>query len=48
MDLDELRPDFVEQVMSLRRKVLNRIRPKSLNNRPLSGQMLVEIAASYV
>jgi Guanylate-binding protein, N-terminal domain len=37
MDLDELRPEFIEQVMSLRRKVMNRVKPKMLNGKKLTG-----------
>lgn len=48
MDLDELRADFVEQVMQLRRKVINRIKPKMLNGRKLTGSMLATLAESYV
>ena len=33
--------------MQLRRKVLNRIKPKSLNGKPLSGAMLATLAESY-
>jgi hypothetical protein len=48
MDQDKLRPEFVEQVQSLRRKVINRIKPKSLNGRKLNGEMLFNLAHSYV
>jgi len=48
MDLEELRGDFVEQVISLRRKVINRIKPKTLNGRKLSGSMLATLANTYV
>lgn len=48
MDLDELRGDFVEQVISLRRKVINKIKPKTLNGRKLSGAMLATLADTYV
>lgn len=44
MDLDELRADFVEQVMQLRRKVINRIKPKMLNGKRLTGTMLATLA----
>jgi hypothetical protein len=37
MDLDELRPEFIEQVMTLRRKVLNRVKPKMMNGKKLTG-----------
>ena len=48
MDLDELRPEFVEQVMQLRRKVINRIKPKMMHDRKLNGEMLYNLALSYV
>lgn len=48
MELEELRADFVEQVMSLRRKVINRVKPKTLNGKTLSGPMLSTLADSYV
>ena len=46
--LDNLRPEFVEQVHTLRRKVMNRIKPKQLNSKPLNGGMLYNLAKSYV
>lgn len=48
MELDELRADFVEQVMQLRRKVINRIKPKMLNGKKLTGPMLATLSESYV
>ena len=48
MDLDELRADFVEQVMTLRRKVINRVKPKMINGKKLTGQMLAHLSESYV
>lgn len=47
MDLGSLRPEFVEQVHTLRRKVINRIKPKSINGRKLNGEMLFNLALSY-
>jgi len=37
MELEELRAEFVDQVMLLRRKVLNQIKPKTINNQVLTG-----------
>jgi hypothetical protein len=48
MDLDELRAEFVEQVMQLRRKVINRVKPKTLHGKKLTGAMLANLASSYV
>jgi hypothetical protein len=48
MELDQLRPEFTDQVMSLRRKVINRIKPKTMNGKKLNGEMLYNLAHSYV
>lgn len=48
MELDQLRADFVEQSMQLRRKVINRVKPKTLNGQVLTGSMLANMADNYV
>lgn len=48
MDLSLLRPEFIEQVQNLREKVIKRIKPKTLNGRKLNGEMLYNLANSYV
>lgn len=48
MQLEELRPEFVEQVMQLRRKVINRIKAKMMHGKKLNGEMLYNLAGSYV
>jgi len=48
MEMDQLRPEFFEQVIKLRRKILNRMKPKMLNGKILSGNMLAGLAKSYV
>lgn len=48
MTMEELRPEFVEQIMQLRRKVINRIKPKLMHGRKLNGEMLYNLAGSYV
>lgn len=48
MELEKLRPEFVEQVQMLRRKVINRIKPKQIHGRKLNGEMLFNLAHSYV
>lgn len=37
MDLTELRSEFVEQVMLLRRKILDNVKPKMIGNQNLDG-----------
>lgn len=46
--LSELRSEFVEQVVQLRRKVINRIKPKTLNGKMLTGEMLCNLTQTYV
>ena len=43
MEFDELRAEFVEQVLQLRRKVLNKIKPKTLHGRKINGEMLATL-----
>ena len=44
MELSSLRPEFVEQIQQLRRKVINKIKPKQINGRKLNGEMLFNLA----
>lgn len=46
--MDGLRPEFVEQVQVLRRKVLQRVRPKMINGKMLNGDMFWNLCKSYV
>lgn len=46
--LEELRPEFIDQVTQLRRKVLNRVKPKMMNGMKLNGQMIMDLLTSYV
>jgi hypothetical protein len=48
MDLSELRPDFVEQVVNLRRTVLNKLEPKKIDGNVLDGESLAIMAEKYV
>lgn len=48
MELDDLRPEFFEQVLQLRKKILNRIKPKNLNGKQLNGEMIMTLCDSYV
>jgi len=46
--LEELRPEFVDQVQSLRKRVLQKIKPKVMHDRKLNGEMLYNLALTYV
>ncbi len=48
MELDDLRPEFASQIITFRRFVLNRIKPKAMNNKILNGQMYSELVKSYI
>ena len=47
-NLEDLRQEFVEQVLQLRRKVLNRVKPKVMNGKKLDGSMLAWLLDNYV
>lgn len=46
--MDKLRPEFVDQVYTLRKKVLNRVKPKKINGKNLNGTMFWNLVKSYV
>ena len=48
MEFDEIRPEFFEQIINLRKRVLNRLKPKVLNGKCLNGQMFNGLLNSYV
>ena len=37
MDLDSLKPEFVEQVLNFRKAVMTSLTPKTLRGKPLTG-----------
>ena len=43
-----LRPEFVNQVNSIRSKILSTVRPKKINNNGINGNMLVNICKAYI
>lgn len=44
----DLRAEFVDQMLALRKKVINSIKPKTLNDKLLNGEMLSTLIESYV
>jgi hypothetical protein len=48
MELSKLRPEFSEQVLNLRKKVLHKIKPKTLKGQVLNGEMFCNMMSSYV
>lgn len=47
MSDDRLRPEFVEQMNSLRQRVFKRVKPKQLNGKYITGEMLLELCKAY-
>ena len=47
MDDEDLRPEFVTQFNRLRTRIFNKVKPKMLNNKILTGEMLCELSISY-
>ena len=43
-----LRPEFQEQVMQLRSKLMGRIRIKCMNGKPLNGEMYASLVENYI
>jgi len=37
MTFEEIRPEFVNQVMAFKKRVISRMKPKTLNGQKLSG-----------
>ena len=47
-DLKELRPEFIEQVMDLRKRIFKNAKVKVLNGKQLTGDMLSGLLRNYV
>ena len=43
MPFDKLRPEFLDQVLSLRKKVLSTVKPKLFKAKYLNGEMFVNV-----
>jgi hypothetical protein len=43
LPFDKLRPEFLDQVLSLRKKVLSKVKPKIFKAKYLNGEMFVNV-----
>jgi hypothetical protein len=43
----EMRPEFIHQVGALREKIMRKVKPKILNGKFVTGEMLLELADAY-
>lgn len=46
--LEDLRSEFVEQVLDLREKIFQSGKIKKINNHPINGEMLKDLLSCYV
>jgi hypothetical protein len=46
--MEDLRPEFVEQVFSLRKKVMHAMKPKQINNQPMDGALWIALTEQYL
>ena len=45
---DKLRPDFVEGIMQLRKKISSKLKPKTLHKKNLNGDMFINMIKSFI
>ncbi len=43
----KLRPEFVDQMSTLRSRVFKKVKPKVLNGKFINGEMLLELCLAY-
>ena len=48
LPLEKLRPDFLEQVLNLKKKVLGRVKIKSLNGKALNSEMYINLIKNLI
>lgn len=47
-EISDLRPEFYDQVLLLRKAITGKMKPKQINGRTLTGEMYAELVGSYV
>jgi len=45
---EQLRPEFLEQMMALKKKIFKKVKPKSLNGQNLNGGMFLQVTKAYL
>lgn len=45
---EKLKPEFMEGIIHLRKKIASKIRPKVLNKKPLTGDMYINMIKSFI
>ena len=48
ISMEDLRPEFVEQVFALRKKVMHAMKPKEINNQQMDGALWIALAEQYI
>lgn len=47
MDIDQLRPEFMEQVIEFRRMINSKIRTKKIKGKEITAKMLIDLIKVY-
>ena len=48
MELGDFRPEFIEQMMSLRHRIMHKMQVKRIHGRPMDGSTWIDLIKSYV
>ena len=48
MNFDALRPEFVSQVLNFRKRVVERMKPKTLHGQKVNGELYLSMLQSYI
>ena len=48
MNFDDLRPEFVSQVLNFRKRVIGRMKPKTLHGQKVNGELYLSMLQSYI
>lgn len=46
--MEDLRPEFVEQIISLRKKVMQGMKIKQVNGQPMDGATWIQLVEQYI
>lgn len=48
VDYNELKPEFVQQSMNIRKRIISAVKVKTIQNQKLNGEMYCNMLGSYV
>ena len=48
IEVENLRPEFANKVIEFRKSIIKKMKPKTLNNQKLNGQLYCDMLTSYI